>query len=107
MIFQTASKAPSAAQQAVRPEAAQQICYDSSEAVRGPGQPNRWASLTIRSINPEEDKSLEMQIFRLGFIGDVDLNKVTRLINRSQKLFRTLVTDPINNIGDPNLFSGT
>jgi hypothetical protein len=49
---------------------------------------------------------VEIQIFRLGFIADVDLQAATRLINQSQNVFRATVGDPINNIGDPDLFSG-
>ena len=47
---------------------------------------------------------MEIQVFKLGFVGDVDLGQVIRLINSSRSVFRGVIGDSIRNIGDPDLF---
>ena len=50
---------------------------------------------------------MEIQVFKLGFVGDVDLGKVVCLINDSQNVFRGVIGDSVSNIGDPDLFDAT
>ena len=47
---------------------------------------------------------LEIHLFKLGYVGDVGLNKVARLFNVSPGIIRVVVCDPISNVGEPDIY---
>jgi hypothetical protein len=47
---------------------------------------------------------LKILVFKLGYIGDVDLNRVARLVNISPNIIHLAINDPIPNIGEPNIY---
>ena len=47
---------------------------------------------------------LEIRLFGLGYIGDVNLNKVADLINVSPRVMQASVEDAIPNIGSPDIY---
>jgi len=46
---------------------------------------------------------LEIYVFKLGYVGGVDLYRVARLVNAPQNIIRLIVGDAVRNIGEPNL----
>ena len=47
---------------------------------------------------------LSVDLFLLGYVWDVDLKTVARLLSGSSKVISTNVKDPIRNIGEPDLY---
>ena len=52
------------------------------------------------------DSRLEMYIFKLGYVYDVNLQKVAKLLNISQQTLYVTVGDPVRNIGTPDDMGG-
>ncbi len=47
---------------------------------------------------------LEIYTFKLGYVGDVDLNQVARLVNITPNIVHLTAGDSVPNIGEPNLY---
>jgi len=47
---------------------------------------------------------LEILVFKLGYVGDVDMSRVTRLVNVSPTTIRLTIGDPVPNIGEPDIY---
>jgi hypothetical protein len=48
--------------------------------------------------------TLELIIFKLGYVGDLDLNRVANLINVNSKAIQAKVGDPVHNIETPDVY---
>lgn len=56
-----------------------------------------------QNYGSHSDLSIEIIIFKLGFVGDIDLNRIVRLVSISPEIIKVRISDPIPNLGDPDI----
>lgn len=66
----------------------------------------RHSGSITNTSSRHRNSRLEIYLFKLGYVYDVDLHKVARLINVSPQIIYAVVGDPIRNIGAPDDMRG-